>query len=259
MNSVMRQGNNPRRNRGRSGNRRPGGNNQQRSFDSNGPEGRIRGNASQVYEKYLGLARDASAAGDRILAEAFHQHAEHYYRLLNDSTDPENRRQQAERRQQQNGDDQRGEQDGNDSRDAQNRDNRDQDQGGRNQDGDGQSDDDQGREAQGGAETEVRKPRRRKNGHDGDAAAGETNGKKTRRSGGDDTEQGGAAEATEASGDEDVDGLHRAMQRSAGNGRRKSRAKPAAEESSEKGESADSAESSDSDKPAEGGSESAPQ
>ena len=63
----------------------------------------------------------------------------------------------------------------------------------------------------------------------------------------------------EASGDEDVDGLHRAMQRSAGNGRRKSRAKPAAEESSEKGESADSAESSDSDKPAEGGSESAPQ
>lgn len=253
----MRQGNNPRRNRGRSGNRRPGGNNQQRSFDSNGPEGRIRGNASQVYEKYLGLARDASAAGDRILAEAFHQHAEHYYRLLNDSTDPENRRQQ-ERRQQQNGEDQRGDQDGNENRDAQSRDNRDQDQGGRNQDNGGQADDERPRDAdaQAGGETETRKPRRRKNGHDADGSAGETNGKKARRGSGDDAEQEGKAAPAETSGDEDVDGLHRAMQRSAGNGRRKPRAKAAAEESAGDGESADS---SDSAKPAEGDGESAPQ
>lgn len=53
------------------------------TFDSNGPEVRIRGNAYQVLEKYLALARDAQAAGDRIAAENFYQHAEHYYRLIN--------------------------------------------------------------------------------------------------------------------------------------------------------------------------------
>lgn len=37
----------------------------------------------QVWEKYLSLARDATASGDRILAEGYYQHAEHYYRLLN--------------------------------------------------------------------------------------------------------------------------------------------------------------------------------
>ena len=44
---------------------------------------RVRGNAYQVMEKYLTLARDASASGDRIAAENFYQHAEHYYRILN--------------------------------------------------------------------------------------------------------------------------------------------------------------------------------
>ncbi|WP_142850726.1 DUF4167 domain-containing protein [Telmatospirillum sp. J64-1] len=53
------------------------------TFDSNGPEVRIRGNAHQVLEKYLALARDASSQGDRIAAENFYQHAEHYYRLIN--------------------------------------------------------------------------------------------------------------------------------------------------------------------------------
>lgn len=52
-------------------------------FDSNGPEGRIRGNAHQVMEKYLTLARDASSQGDRVAAENFYQHAEHYFRLIN--------------------------------------------------------------------------------------------------------------------------------------------------------------------------------
>ena len=52
-------------------------------FDSNGPEGRIRGNAHQVMEKYLMLARDASSQGDRVAAENFYQHAAHYFRLLN--------------------------------------------------------------------------------------------------------------------------------------------------------------------------------
>jgi hypothetical protein len=53
------------------------------TFDSSGPEVRIRGNAYQVLEKYLALARDASASGDRIAAENFYQHAEHYFRLIN--------------------------------------------------------------------------------------------------------------------------------------------------------------------------------
>jgi hypothetical protein len=84
----MRQGNNSRRGRGRSG-RRPNINPRSQTFDSNGPEGRIRGNPSQVYEKYLALARDAQLSGDRIHAEALFQYAEHYYRLLNDSSDPQ--------------------------------------------------------------------------------------------------------------------------------------------------------------------------
>ncbi|MFQ5954776.1 MAG: DUF4167 domain-containing protein [Kiloniellales bacterium] len=73
--------------RGRNG-RRPHVPNRHHTFDSNGPEVRIRGNAYQVHEKYLGLARDAASSGDRIAAENFFQHAEHYFRILNASTDP---------------------------------------------------------------------------------------------------------------------------------------------------------------------------
>jgi len=58
------------------------------TFDSNGPEVRIRGNAYQVLEKYLALARDASASGDRVAAENFYQHAEHYFRLINANQEP---------------------------------------------------------------------------------------------------------------------------------------------------------------------------
>jgi hypothetical protein len=53
--------------------------------DSNGPNIRVRGNAYQVMEKYLAMARDAAAAGDRIAAENYYQHAEHYFRTLNAS------------------------------------------------------------------------------------------------------------------------------------------------------------------------------
>jgi hypothetical protein len=55
------------------------------TFDSSGPDVRIRGNAFQVLEKYLAFARDAAAIGDRIAAENYYQHAEHYYRLINES------------------------------------------------------------------------------------------------------------------------------------------------------------------------------
>ena len=50
-------------------------------FDSNGPEVRVRGNAHQVYDKYSALAREATAAGNHVQAEAYHQFAEHYLRL----------------------------------------------------------------------------------------------------------------------------------------------------------------------------------
>jgi hypothetical protein len=53
------------------------------TFESNGPEVKVRGNAQQVVERYLALARDASSAGDRVAAENYLQHAEHYYRMLN--------------------------------------------------------------------------------------------------------------------------------------------------------------------------------
>jgi hypothetical protein len=68
-----------KRSRGRG--RRPQ-NNHNRSFDSTGPDIKIRGTAAHVYEKYLQLARDASSAGDRVTAENYLQHAEHYYRIL---------------------------------------------------------------------------------------------------------------------------------------------------------------------------------
>lgn len=81
-----------KRQRGR--NRKPGGGssggssnanatNPNRSWDSQGPENiKVRGNAQTVYERYMQLARDASAAGDRVLAENYTQHAEHYFRVL---------------------------------------------------------------------------------------------------------------------------------------------------------------------------------
>jgi hypothetical protein len=59
-----------------------GGYNPNRTFDSSGPEIKIRGSAPHVYEKYLQLARDANSAGDRVMAENYLQHAEHYYRII---------------------------------------------------------------------------------------------------------------------------------------------------------------------------------
>lgn len=73
--------------RGRDG-RKPHVPNRHQTFDSNGPEIRIRGNAYQVHEKYLVMARDAATSGDRVAAENFFQHAEHYFRIMNATTDP---------------------------------------------------------------------------------------------------------------------------------------------------------------------------
>jgi hypothetical protein len=81
-----------KRSRGRNGGGNPYHNNQNRgprpphrsqTFDSNGPNVKIRGNAYQVFERYLALAREAQSAGDRIASENFFQHAEHYFRVMN--------------------------------------------------------------------------------------------------------------------------------------------------------------------------------
>ncbi|NNG02731.1 MAG: DUF4167 domain-containing protein [Inquilinus sp.] len=81
----MRQGPSNRRARGR-GNTNSGrrGNlpNRNQTFDSNGPDVRIRGTAIQVNDKYQALARDASTSGDRVMAENYLQHAEHYHRII---------------------------------------------------------------------------------------------------------------------------------------------------------------------------------
>lgn len=52
-------------------------------FDSSGPDVRIRGTSQQLFEKYLQLGRDATSSGDRVMAESYFQHAEHYFRILN--------------------------------------------------------------------------------------------------------------------------------------------------------------------------------
>src|SRR6202167_6751383 len=77
----MRPGQNKRM-RGRPTNNRRGPNPLTRSYESNGPDVKIRGNAHHVAEKYLQLARDAHTSGDPVAAENYLQHAEHYYRLI---------------------------------------------------------------------------------------------------------------------------------------------------------------------------------
>jgi hypothetical protein len=89
---VMRPGQN-KRNRGRNNNNNNNGNHPNnnrprpphrvQTFDSNGPNVKIRGNAYQVFERYIALAREAVSSGDRVAAENFYQHAEHYFRLMN--------------------------------------------------------------------------------------------------------------------------------------------------------------------------------
>ena len=66
-----------------------------RSYDSNGPDVRVRGTASQVYDKYQALARDAMSAGDRVMAENYQQHAEHYYRIVLSNQPPQTEQAQA--------------------------------------------------------------------------------------------------------------------------------------------------------------------
>jgi hypothetical protein len=80
----MRQGQQHRRGRGRNNNNnnRRGQNPLARSFESNGPDVKVRGTPADIAAKYLSLARDAQSAGDPVLAENYFQHAEHYNRII---------------------------------------------------------------------------------------------------------------------------------------------------------------------------------
>jgi len=75
-----------------------------RVFDSAGPEGKVRGTPQQIVDKYQSLAHDATLSGDRVNAENFLQHSEHYSRLLTEAQSEINERrdaQEAQRLQQQ--------------------------------------------------------------------------------------------------------------------------------------------------------------
>ena len=51
------------------------------------PYARSSGNPKQAMERYLALARDALTHGDRVTAEGYFQHAEHYYRVMTGNSD----------------------------------------------------------------------------------------------------------------------------------------------------------------------------
>ena len=78
----MRQAQQNRRGRGRNNNNRKSQNSLTRSFESNGPDVKIRGTPSHIAEKYVTMARDALSTGDPVLAENYLQHAEHYNRII---------------------------------------------------------------------------------------------------------------------------------------------------------------------------------
>src|SRR5579864_5545865 len=96
---IMRPGQNKRRGRNPNnpnnpnnpGNpNRPRGPHRSQTFDSSGPSVKIRGNAYQVFERYVALAREAALSGDRIAAENLYQHAEHYFRIMNANGEGQN-------------------------------------------------------------------------------------------------------------------------------------------------------------------------
>lgn len=86
----MRQSQQGKRMRGRGG-RKGGGNPGNRTYESNGPDVKVRGTAAHVAEKYVQLARDAASSGDYITSENYLQHAEHYFRIVAAAQPPEQR------------------------------------------------------------------------------------------------------------------------------------------------------------------------
>ena len=79
----MRSGQQNKRGRGRNNNSgRKNGNPLSRTYDSTGPDVKIRGTAQHIADKYGAMARDALGSGDTVMAENYLQHAEHYNRII---------------------------------------------------------------------------------------------------------------------------------------------------------------------------------
>ena len=89
------------KNRSNNNNNRSGVNVVNRVFDSSGPEGKVRGTPQQIIEKYQQLHRDAQLSNDRVAAENFSQHAEHYARMLGEAMKEQEARREAHEAQQQ--------------------------------------------------------------------------------------------------------------------------------------------------------------
>src|SRR5450631_4073580 len=89
----MRPAQNNKRMRGRPNNNRKGPNPLTRSYESSGPDVKIRGTPHHVAEKYLQLARDAQSSGDPVMAESYLQHAEHYFRIIAAAQEAQNQAQ----------------------------------------------------------------------------------------------------------------------------------------------------------------------
>lgn len=89
------------RSRSKGNRNRSVGNIVNRVFDSSGPEGKVRGTPQQIIDKYNQLARDAQLSNDRVAAENFQQHAEHYLRMLSEAQREQQERQQQHQQQQQ--------------------------------------------------------------------------------------------------------------------------------------------------------------
>lgn len=97
----MRSSKNRSRSKGNRSNNRSMGNIVNRVFDSSGPEGKVRGTPQQIIDKYNQLTRDAQLSNDRVAAENFQQHAEHYARMLGEAQREQDARRAEQEAQQQ--------------------------------------------------------------------------------------------------------------------------------------------------------------
>jgi hypothetical protein len=104
----MRPSQKSSRGRGKSNRNKSLGNVVNRVFESAGPEGKVRGTPQQIIDKYEQLARDAATAGDRVVAENFLQHAEHYARMLSSAQAEQQAQQQKREAEQQQAQQQQG-------------------------------------------------------------------------------------------------------------------------------------------------------
>lgn len=141
ISTHMRSSKNRSRSKGNRNRSGSVGNIVNRVFDSSGPEGKVRGTPQQIVDKYNQLTRDAQLSNDRVAAESFQQHAEHYTRMLAEAMreqEAKNAQHQANQQAQQGGNQQGNTQQGNNQ------------QGGGNQGGNQGGNDQQGNPQQGG-------------------------------------------------------------------------------------------------------------